>query len=180
MIEDTGLKDKWFRVCKSETLKDKPLRKNINGIPIVLFRGKENLVGALLDRCPHRNIQMSNGYIENDNLVCRFHGWHFDTGGICVKVAQLKNQTYDKDRNAVSFTTLEDDGLIYVKCNNTKEDFPQINKKPSEMKSPIPSIKDKNFTMFFVKLFIFFAIFATLIFFWFQLMPYFMAKIINS
>lgn len=177
---ETSTKDKWFRICKSDSLKDKPIKKNLNGIPIVLFRGEEGKIGALLDRCPHRNIQMSNGYMENNNLVCRFHGWHFNTEGTCVKVAQLKNQVYDKDRNAVSFTAFEEEGFIYVRCNNKKEDFPQIDKKPSEMKSPIPSVKDKNFIMFFIKLFLFFAIFATVIFFWFQFMPYFMTKIINS
>lgn len=180
MISNNQIQDKWFRICKSEDLKEKPLSKKINGIPLAVFRGEGGKVGVLLDRCPHRNIQMSKGYMENDNLVCRFHGWHFNTEGTCVKVAQLKDQDYDQDRNAISFNSIEEDGFIYVQCNNKKEDFPQIKAKPSEVKSPIPAINDKQFIFFFIKLFVFFAIFATLIFAWFQLMPYFMTKIIQS
>lgn len=180
MISSNQIQDKWYRVCKSNDLKDKPLSKKINGIPVVLFRGDEGKVGVLLDRCPHRNIPMSKGYIENEKLVCRYHGWHFDTEGTCVKVAQLKTLEYDKDRNAIAFTSHEEDGFVYVQCNAHKEDFPQIKAKPSEMKTPIPKVNDREFIMFFVKIFIFFAIFATIIFAWFQLIPYFMYKIIHT
>lgn len=180
MISDNQIQDKWFRVCKSADLKDKPLSKKINGIPIVLFRGQENTVGALLDRCPHRNIPMSRGWVEDEKLVCRFHGWHFDTDGVCVKVSQIKDLKEDSNRNAISFISMEEEGFIYVRCNNKKEDFPQIKEQPSEIKTPIPKINDKAFIFFYIKLFIFFAFIATITFIWFQLMPYFLTKIIQS
>ena len=180
MISENQLQDKWFRVCKSEVLKDKPLSKKINGIPIVLFRGENNKVGVLLDRCPHRNIPMSKGYIENQNLVCRFHGWHFDTEGTCVKVSQLKNLEDNIERNAFSFDSFEEEGFVYVKCNHTKKDFPHIDEHPSEIKTPIPKINSKAFYIFYLKLFIFFAIIATIIYLWFALMPYFLTKIIGT
>lgn len=122
MISNNQIEDKWYRVCKSEDLKDKPLSKKINGIPVAVFRGEGGKVGILLDRCPHRNIQMSKGYLENNNLVCRYHGWHFDRR-ICVKVAQLKENDYEPSRNAISFYTIEKEGFVYVQCNNTKKIF---------------------------------------------------------
>ncbi len=178
MILNNQVSDKWFRVCQSEKLLEKPLSKKINGIPIVLFRGQNNKIGVLLDRCPHRNIPMSKGYIENENLVCRFHGWHFDTEGTCVKVSQLKTLDDNDNRNAYSFDSYEEDGFIYVKCNNTKKDFPKIDEHPSEIKSPIPKMNSFAFYKFYFKLFIFFAFLATIIFIWFQLVPYFIQKII--
>ncbi|MEE8114110.1 MAG: Rieske (2Fe-2S) protein, partial [Nitrososphaerales archaeon] len=35
--------------------------------------------------CPHEGADLSNGYIEEDSLVCRRHGWKFDLedGGKC-------------------------------------------------------------------------------------------------
>jgi phenylpropionate dioxygenase-like ring-hydroxylating dioxygenase large terminal subunit len=174
MHSNTNVQEKWFKVCKSKDLKDKPLSKKINGIPIVFFRGKEGKVGALLDRCPHRNIPMSKGWVENENLVCRHHGWHFNTEGVCTKVAQLKVLQEDKDRNAVPFTSVEQDGVIYVHCNVSPLQFPQIKAKPSEIKYVVPQFRDERFFRFFGLLILFVIIFAILIFVWFKLMPYYL------
>jgi phenylpropionate dioxygenase-like ring-hydroxylating dioxygenase large terminal subunit len=168
------IEKKWFRVCKSEDLKDKPVSKKINGIPVVLFRGEEKKVGVLLDRCPHRNIQMSKGYIENETLVCRHHGWHFDTEGICVKVPQLKVQKEDKDRNAIRFNSLEKDGFIYVNCDASPKDFPQIKARPAEIKYRVPQPTHKGFLRFFLKLWLTAVIFGLIIYIWFNLVPFFL------
>jgi phenylpropionate dioxygenase-like ring-hydroxylating dioxygenase large terminal subunit len=165
----------WFKVCKSESLTDKPIGKKINGIPIVIFRGKDGKVGVLLDRCPHRNIPMSKGYIEDDNLVCRYHGWHFDTDGVCVKVAQIKEELKEeKSRNAILFTSLEKDGFVFVNCDAKAKDFPQINAKPKEIQYRVPQPTDKGFYRFFTKLFLLMMIFALVTLIWFQLVPYFL------
>ncbi len=176
IIKKPETENSWYKVCKSENLTDKPLAKNINGIPIVLFRGKDQKVGALLDRCPHRNIPMSNGWVENDNLVCRFHGWHFDTEGVCTKVAQMKVLDQDYSRNAVSFTPVEKDGFIYVYCNNTAEQFPQIKQKPAEIKYKVPQLNDKKFLPFIINMMILLVILLILTLTWIQFVPYFLLK----
>ncbi len=166
--------DNWFKVCKSKDLKDKPLSKKIKGIPLVFFRGKDGKVGSLLDRCPHRNIPMSKGWVENENLVCRHHGWHFNTEGVCTKVAQLKVLDENQNRNAVHFISMEQDGIIYVHCDVSPKQFPQIKAKPSEIKYVVPQITDEKFLQFFIKLLIFVIIFAILILTWFKFMLYYL------
>ncbi len=174
------MEEKWYRVCKSNDLINKPLSKNINGIPIVLFRGKEQKVGVLLDRCPHRNIQMSKGWVENENLVCRHHGWHFDTDGICKKVAQIKEDEENNERNAISFNSVEENGFIYVHCDASPKQFPQIKERPAEIKYLVPQVNNEKFLKFFLQLGIMLIIFGILIFLWFRLIPIFLIDKVDT
>ena len=75
----------WFIVAMSRELKKKPLARMLMGIPLVLFRDGEGKPGALLDRCPHRNVPLSLGRVapESGQLECAYHGWRFDRGGAC-------------------------------------------------------------------------------------------------
>src|SRR5690349_13725445 len=50
----------WFPLCRSSELKDRPLARTLLGQPLALFRTPGG-VGALADRCPHRNAPLSAG-----------------------------------------------------------------------------------------------------------------------
>src|SRR5438105_3346658 len=71
--------DAWYAACQSKDVVDKrPTARMINGVPLVLFRDRTGRVGALIDRCPHRNVPLSLGSVDNGELKCRYHGWRFD------------------------------------------------------------------------------------------------------
>ena len=60
----------------------KPVRMVLAGEPVVVFRGADGAIGALIDRCPHRGVALSLGKVGADGcLECAFHGWRFDTSG---------------------------------------------------------------------------------------------------
>lgn len=52
--------------------------------PVVLFRGEDGKIAALLDQCPHRFAPLSAGVLSDGKLACRYHGLAFDGGGACV------------------------------------------------------------------------------------------------
>jgi nitrite reductase/ring-hydroxylating ferredoxin subunit len=89
-------------VCRSKTLRDKPLGVTLLGTPLVVFRNKNGEVGALLDRCPHRNTPRS------------YHGWDFDTRGECQAVPGLTGEQKQKGRNAQAYPVREHDGFVWV------------------------------------------------------------------
>lgn len=104
----------WYVACRSQELgAKKPIARRIVGIPLVLFRG-EGGVGALLDRCPHRNVPLSMGRVDRGQLECGYHGWRFDTAGTCKKVPALCGVAESAGRNAPSFACREQDGLVWV------------------------------------------------------------------
>lgn len=104
----------WYVVCLSKELKHKPLRKRLMGMPIVLFRSKEGIVGALLDRCPHRNVPLSLGRVVEYQIECRYHGWQFDVCGNRVRVPGLCGRPEKKEGLVPSFPTREQDGFVWV------------------------------------------------------------------
>ncbi len=106
--------DDWYIVCESKKLRRKPMQVTLLGAPIVLFRNKNGAVGALLDRCPHRNVPLSAGKVKNENLECAYHGWQFNTGGVCKLVPGLNAEHEKKGRNAASYAVKEQDGFVWL------------------------------------------------------------------
>jgi len=77
-----GFAQVWTPLMRTQRLGRKPLRLMLAGEPVVVFRGANGAVGALIDRCPHRGVALSLGKVGGDGcLECAFHGWRFDTDG---------------------------------------------------------------------------------------------------
>jgi phenylpropionate dioxygenase-like ring-hydroxylating dioxygenase large terminal subunit len=109
------LKGNWFIAATSRELKSKPLATQIFGTPVVLFRDASGRAGALLDRCPHRNVPLSLGRVAGDGtLQCAYHGWRFDTEGACTFVPSLTDGSDAKARRAHRFPTVEQQGFVWI------------------------------------------------------------------
>lgn len=110
-------RDHWYVVCRSQALKDKPLAKTLMGTPLVLFRQQDGTPSALLDRCAHRNVPLSLGYVEHNRLVCGYHGWEYDGDGLCQRVPALCGVQTGKARRVQHFPTREHHGFVWVYGN---------------------------------------------------------------
>ena len=87
------IKDQWFIACFEDELRNNSIvKRKITGEEIVLFKNANGVVGALEDRCCHRNVHLSNGATKGANLKCGYHGWEFDTQGKCVHIPMLENK----------------------------------------------------------------------------------------
>jgi phenylpropionate dioxygenase-like ring-hydroxylating dioxygenase large terminal subunit len=85
------------------------------GVPLVLFRDGSGLAGALLDRCPHRNVPLSLGRVANSgHLECAYHGWQFDASGQCRLVPGLEGEAAERERRCPSARVREQEGLVWV------------------------------------------------------------------
>lgn len=82
-----GFANVWTPVGVAKELRKEPLGVEIAGEKLVLFRDGSGGVGALVDRCPHRNVALSRGRVdEHGNLECPFHGWSFQKDGACAHI----------------------------------------------------------------------------------------------
>src|SRR5689334_14850321 len=61
----------------AEITNGRPCAANADGIDLVLVRDGER-VRAYEARCPHQGMLLSEGEIEDGQLVCPGHGWRFD------------------------------------------------------------------------------------------------------
>ena len=80
------IKNYWYLICPVSEVKDQIIPKTLHGQKIIIYRDDEGKVAALEDRCCHRNVQLSLGYLRDGKVVCGYHGWEYDKGGNCVLI----------------------------------------------------------------------------------------------
>ena len=77
----------WQPVALSEELPPGgvPLRVEILGEELVLFRDDNGRPGLLGIHCSHRGTDLSYGRVEDGGLRCLYHGWLYDIEGRCLE-----------------------------------------------------------------------------------------------
>lgn len=84
------IENRWYLACLDEELEQRnPLPKKILGRELVVFKTESGQIGITEDRCCHRNVNLSLGYVQGEQLKCAYHGWEFDTDGKCVHIPSL-------------------------------------------------------------------------------------------
>jgi vanillate O-demethylase monooxygenase subunit len=102
----------WYIAAWSKELTDKPMARRICDKPVVLFRDKSGALGALEDMCCHRGAPLSEGYIVDEGVECRYHGVVHDIHG---KVRHIPGQTNIPQKAKVkSYPVVEKDEFIWI------------------------------------------------------------------
>lgn len=121
----------WYVAATSEELKDKPLARKICNLDIVFYRLSDKTVVALEDFCPHRGASLSLGYLEEDGIVCGYHGLKVGCKG---KTIEMPGQNPKKIPCIEYFNIEERYGFIWI--------WPGQNVKPDN--SLIPELTWAN------------------------------------
>ena len=133
-MDDPVLLNDWHPVASSAGLSAgilKPVR--LLDRELVIWRGSDDSVRAWEDRCPHRGTRFSIGTIQDDQLVCAYHGWRFAGSGRCTHFPALPDLTPPAKACAVTYQAEEHYGLIWV-CIGT----------PARGVLPFPEFHDAN------------------------------------
>jgi 5,5'-dehydrodivanillate O-demethylase len=104
----------WHPVMRSQDLpagNAKPLE--ILGEKFTIYRGETGVPHVTAFRCAHRGTQLSLGWVENDTLRCRYHGWRFDGAGQCVEQPN-EDRPFCEKVKIPSYPTREYAGLIFA------------------------------------------------------------------
>lgn len=112
---DPVLIDDWHPVAASRGLKVGEIAPaRLLGAELALWRAADGRPRAWLNRCPHRGTRFTIGRIENDHLVCGYHGWRFADDGHCSEVPALPGFVPPKNACATTYPVLESHGLVWV------------------------------------------------------------------
>ena len=72
----------WHPVLPSAALRRGSVTAvKIAGTSLALFRTADGALAAVADQCAHRRMKLSGGKVENDRLVCAYHGWSYASDG---------------------------------------------------------------------------------------------------
>lgn len=104
----------WYVVALSQELGPTPRAVTLWQQPLVLYRDGQGQVHALEDRCPHRQVKLSEGQVRENQLVCAYHGWAFDPQGHCAQVPYLDARQKLPTCRLRTYPVREQDGFIWV------------------------------------------------------------------
>lgn len=86
--------DCWYVAAADEQVTGEPSSQRLLDKQLVLYRLRSGDVVALDDRCAHRALPLSMGWLVEDRLVCRYHGFAYDQSGECVSVPSQARVPY--------------------------------------------------------------------------------------
>jgi nitrite reductase/ring-hydroxylating ferredoxin subunit len=89
----------------------------VRGQPVVVWRGADGRVRAWADRCPHRGMRLSFGFVRQSQLTCIYHGWRFGDGpgaARCLSVPAHPGRPAPGQAVVAAFPVAEALGLIWV------------------------------------------------------------------
>jgi phenylpropionate dioxygenase-like ring-hydroxylating dioxygenase large terminal subunit len=91
---------------------------------LVAWRDSSGAAHVWEDLCIHRGARLSKGFIANDQVVCPYHGWHYDTTAKCVLMPATPHETPMKKARAIEHHVKEQYGLLWVCIGTPAADIP--------------------------------------------------------
>jgi len=91
------------------------------GAEIVIWRDQGGQVHAWEDRCPHRGMRLSLGFVRGDRIACLYHGWQYDTEARCRFIPAHPALTPPDTIRVPAFRAVEAGGMIWVALGEAGE-----------------------------------------------------------
>ncbi|MBR8836562.1 MAG: Rieske 2Fe-2S domain-containing protein [Stigonema ocellatum SAG 48.90 = DSM 106950] len=112
----------WYPLSPVEDLdKKRPTPVTLLGLRLVIWKPTSSeTYRVFLDQCPHRLAPLSEGRIDDKtgNLMCSYHGWQFDSQGLCTHIPQAENPQLvtNNQQNlcAVTLPCRQENDLLWV------------------------------------------------------------------
>jgi phenylpropionate dioxygenase-like ring-hydroxylating dioxygenase large terminal subunit len=84
------------------------------GKELVIWRDKAGKSHIWEDRCPHRGMRLSFGFVRGNHIACLYHGWQYDEAGLCRYIpAHPKLEVPDTIR-VTRYLSTESGGMLWV------------------------------------------------------------------
>ena len=121
---DPVLARQWMALARSEDVTDRPVRAELLGEAVVLWRSETGLQ-AFRDLCIHRGAALSLGHVEGGELVCPYHGWRYGGDGACTRIpAQPAGAKVPTKARALTYLCQERYGLVWVALETPETEVP--------------------------------------------------------
>lgn len=119
---------------------------SVSGRPVVVWRGQDGAVRAWADRCPHRGMRLSFGFVRENALTCIYHGWSFgvtdESGGDgrCIAIPAHPGMTPPAKASVAALPVAEALGMIWVGTGPGDIALPHDALRHSEAVHPVRSV----------------------------------------
>lgn len=123
--------DGWIPVALSVDLPEAGvMRAVINAtqpLDLVVWRSRSGQVSAFDNRCPHRGMRLSFGFVRGERLSCIYHGWQYGEDGACRHIPAHPDMTPPTSICANTYACRDHDGVIWISQDaNTSIKLPEF------------------------------------------------------
>lgn len=119
--------DLWSCVGTSNGLKVQSVqRARIGDHDLAIWRGADGIARAWQNRCPHRGMRLSYGFVRDNKLTCLYHGWTYDGQGSCSAIPAHPNLVPPRTITTTTYDCQERAGLIWVAVKGAAETIPTL------------------------------------------------------
>jgi phthalate 4,5-dioxygenase len=112
------MRRQWTPVCLIEEVSEPdgtPIKAQMFGEDLVVFRDTEGRVGVMDEYCPHRRASLVFGRNENCGLRCLYHGWKMDVqGNVLEMVSEPAASGMAQKVKHLAYPTHEWGGFVWV------------------------------------------------------------------
>lgn len=92
--------------------------------PVAVWRTQSGHLSANGDRCPHRGMRLSHGFVRGETLSCIYHGWRYADNGSCTHIPAHPNLVPPASIKCDPRAAKERDGIIWI-ADDTPDKDPQ-------------------------------------------------------
>jgi nitrite reductase/ring-hydroxylating ferredoxin subunit len=92
---------------------------------LVVWRDTSGVAHVWEDRCPHRGMKLSFGFVRGDHIACLYHGWQYDRGGYCQYIPAHPDLDVPKTFKVPVYATRECGGMIWTTLSENSADLPE-------------------------------------------------------
>ncbi|PZO11408.1 MAG: Rieske (2Fe-2S) protein [Leptolyngbya foveolarum] len=138
----------WYPIAYSHSVGTTPVGTTLLDQRLVIWRTATRLCVAN-DICLHRGVPLSMGEVKDEQLICKYHGFHYSTTGQCTLIpanpqasipSQLCLKTYPvKEAYGLVWTTLtgsaDDPDALPFFPEWTDSDYQQIQPDPIDLEA---------------------------------------------
>lgn len=114
-MSDLFAKNCWYAIGGSTALEAgevSPAR--LFGEERVVWRGEDGTSHVWHNQCIHRGMRLQYGFVDQNRLSCRYHGWRFGGDGKCAYIPAHPDMTPPDDFCVPAFPSAESGGLIWT------------------------------------------------------------------
>ena len=119
------LSQQWFPVAVADEVRDAPVKARLLDMDLVVYRSGGTVVAAR-DLCPHRGMMLSLGWMAEGQLVCPYHGLHFDSAGRCSAIPSQPEGPIPEKMVLAVVSSVERFGLVWASLAGQTPSLPMF------------------------------------------------------
>jgi nitrite reductase/ring-hydroxylating ferredoxin subunit len=90
---------------------------------LAVWRDRQGVAHVWEDRCPHRGMKLSFGFVRGDHIACLYHGWQYNRAGHCQYIPAHPDLDVPNTIRVPVYPAQERSGMIWTNLSPTAVPF---------------------------------------------------------